>query len=103
MFWCNENFYTNEIIEHILVTTSNIYISANFEKTIKNTHLYNLIIEEILFIYNPNDGENIVFKGEDNIIYQIISLKNELELLKHRSNNIDNLSIIDFGKWEVKF
>ena len=66
-----------------------------------NTHLYNLIIENILSQYSPNKSKSMAFEGEENTIFQITSLKNELELLKNRSNNIDELSIIDLGQCET--
>ena len=66
-----------------------------------NTHLYNLIIENILSQYSPNEGKSMVFEGDENTTFQITSLKNELELLKNRSNNVEGLSIIDLGQCEA--
>ena len=66
-----------------------------------NTYLYNYIIENILPIYNSNKGENMVFKCENNIV-QITTQKNELDLIKNRSNNINNTAIVDLGQYEVE-
>ena len=66
-----------------------------------NTHLYNIIIDNILSQYSPNEGKSMVFEGEENTTFQITSLKNELELLKNRSNNVEGLSIIDLGQCEA--
>ena len=65
-----------------------------------NTQLYNYLIENVLSIYNSNEGENKIFKGEENSVFQITTQKNELDLIKNRSNNIDNISIIDFRECE---
>ena len=64
-----------------------------------NTDIHNLIIDNIISIYTPEIGTNIVVKGVDNNIFHITDTKNELELLKNMSNN-NNLSIIDLGECE---
>ena len=66
-----------------------------------NNEIYDLLINDILSSYSEND-KSIVIEGEDDIIYQVTSAKNEMELLK--SNNISddyNLSIIDFTECEA--
>ena len=69
-----------------------------------NRDIYNLIIENIenlLSTHLTGEGKDIVIKGADNVIFQITNPKNELELLKNSSNNINNLSIIDLGECET--
>ena len=90
-----DNIYTNYSEKpDIIINNSSIF---NFDN---NTHLYNLIIKNILSTYNSNEDENKIFKGEENTIFQITTLKNELDLLKNSSNNINNISIIDLGQCE---
>ena len=65
-----------------------------------NTNISNLIFDNILSNYQAGEGKDIVIKGTENNVYQVTSQKNELELLKNRSNNIHNLSIVDLGECE---
>ena len=51
--------------------------------------------------YEPEKENSQVIKS-DEIVYHISNSKNELELLKNRSNNINNISIIDLGECEVR-
>ena len=66
-----------------------------------NTDVHQLIFENAFSDYKANEGKNIVFKGAENIVYQITNPKNELDLLKNRNNNIHNLSIVDLGECET--
>ena len=43
---------------------------------------------------------NQIIEGKDSIIYQISSSKNQLEMLKNKTINNYNLSIIDLGECE---
>jgi hypothetical protein len=68
-----------------------IYNSTDFDNTL------NIIFNK----YKPEKNNNLVIKRADNITYHISDSKNELELLKNKSNNINNISIIDLGKCET--
>ena len=52
--------------------------------------------------YSPENGNSITIQRDDDIIFQITDSKKELELLKNKSNNINNISIIDLGDCEIK-
>ena len=46
------------------------------------------VIENILSLYEPENKNNLVIKRTDGKIYHFTNSKNELELLKNKSNNI---------------
>ena len=77
---------------------------CNFDEIFNNTDIYNFIINQFLHEYSVDNKETQIFEGENNIIYQITTSKNEIELLKNNSsiNNNYNLSIIDLGECESK-
>ena len=52
--------------------------------------------------YSPETENNLVIKRPDEDVYHISNSKNELELLKNKSNNINNISIIDLGQCETR-
>ena len=73
-------------------------ISSNNEKLDK-LFLYNNIINNIIPIYQSENGETIVIEDEDNYIYQLTTGKNEINSLNN--NNLNNtLSIIDISDCE---
>ena len=53
-------------------------------------------------LYEPDNENNLVIESDDETVYHISNSKNELDLLKNKSNNINNLSIINLGKCEEK-
>ena len=77
---------------------NNIYIDnySNFNNILDN------IIDNILDSYSPETENNLVIKRPDEVVYHISNSKNELELLKNKSNNINNISIIDLGQCETR-
>ena len=74
----------------------------NFLMEKNNTEILNLIQDNIRLIYNPEEGKSQIFKGGDNIVFQITNAKNELDLLKGGSLDNQSLSIIDLGQCEDK-
>ena len=69
---------------------------------IKNlTNLNDLLYNKILNAYPPEIGKKLVIQSPDKTIYEITNSINELELLKDKSNNIYNISIIDLGLCET--
>ena len=70
--------------------------------TYNNSEIYTIIIEKILNEYTSENGKDIIIKGAEDTIFQITNRINELELIKNKSNNIHNLSIIDLGECENK-
>ena len=69
----------------------NILIKQN------NINVSNLVNNIILSTYWPEEGNDVVMQRSDNFIYHITNTKTELELLKNKSNFINNISIIDLG------
>ena len=59
-----------------------------------NTEIYNKIIKEVMDDY-PQNGESVVIPLENNYVYEITTMDNELDSLNNSSNKNNNLSIID--------
>ena len=94
-------------INHNCIECKNNY---NYEINIngyKNCYIYNnstnlsKVLNKFLMSYEPEKENSQVIKS-DEIVYHISNSKYELELLKNRSNNINNISIIDLGECEVR-
>ena len=68
--------------------------------TNNNTEFYDLVKNQMLFTYSHQNEKSQVVEGED-IIYQITTDKNELELMKSEDllNNY-SFSLIDLGECE---
>ena len=73
----------------------------NLQNDDDNSEFNDLLSNALLSSYIPEDGESIMIERPDNTVYQITTSKNELELLKNKSNNINNISIIDLGECET--
>jgi hypothetical protein len=58
----------------------------------------NDILEEV---YSADQDSSITIHRDDDTIFQITNSKTQLELLKNKSNNIQNISIIDLGNCET--
>ena len=63
---------------------------------------FNNIMDNFLELFIPENGNGngLIIKRPDNIVHHITDSKNELELLKNMSNNINNISIIDLYQCE---
>ena len=72
---------------------SNIYINNNED-------FDNQLNDILTKAYSPETG-SITIHRDDDIVYQITNSKTELELLKNKSNNIQNMSILDLSKCEA--
>ena len=72
----------------------NIFINngSNFSNILNNV---------ILSAYESKEGNSLLIKRNDNIVYHVTNSKNELDLLNNKSNNIQNISIIDLGECET--
>ena len=90
---CYNNF-PNDLPES-LGENNNIYINNNENFTDQ----LNDILEQT---YSPEQGNSITIERDDDTVFQITNSKTELELLKNKSNNIQNISIIDLGECETK-
>ena len=108
---CPEKTSYSEINETCIDDMSNIYKCSNNNdslvslcnmKDIKNnTEIYNIIRDFILQEYSSDSEKSQVIEGQDDIIYQITTGKNELELLNGNISEDYNLSIIDLGECET--
>ena len=69
-------------------------------ETINNEFIYHQILENILNKCDISKGEDMVYAGLNNFLFHITSSENELDILEGKSNNTNNLSIIDLRKCE---
>ena len=74
--------------------------NCNFVNIKNNTEIFDIIKNNLLAIYNPENNKSQIIKGEENVIFQITNTKNELELLKGDFLNNQNISILDLGQCE---
>jgi hypothetical protein len=74
--------------------TTYFIISGNNEK------IYQEIINNVLLNYDINKEKEIIIKGEDNFLFHITNMKNDLELLKEKNNRTNQFSVIDLGQCE---
>ena len=50
--------------------------------------------------YDINKEKEIIIKGEDNFLFHITNMKNDLEHLKEKNNRTNQFSVIDLGQCE---
>ena len=74
-----------------------IKISDNLKN---NKEIYDFIVKNILETYPSKNGADQLVKGKDNIVFQITTTENQINLLKSLSFNKMNISIIDLGHCE---
>ena len=76
---------------------------CSIKNTDNNTEIYDIITNQILEDYSPDDEKSQIIEGADGTIFQITTGKNELDLLMNGDSS-DNysLSIIDLGECESK-
>ena len=110
--YIQKEYKENNITRKILSISSNAKVvyecksddnsnsNCNFQNIENNTEILNIIKENIVALYSPDDGKSQVIKGENNTIFQITSGKNELELLEGGFLNNQNISILDLGECE---
>ena len=103
---CLDNCYDDQIDFDGMCYDDFPYDNSDFfndgDIFIKNlTNLNDLLYNKILNAYPPEIGKKLVIQSPDKTIYEITNSINELELLKDKSNNIYNISIIDLGLCET--
>ena len=101
---CLELCKPNQIeLNNICYNNFSNYIYQVFQKGyifIDNLTTFDKLLNDIK---NLSEGKNsLVIQRSDDIIYHITNSKNELELLQNKSNNKQNISIIDLGECETK-
>jgi surface protein len=80
--------------------STSIIQSINIENLNDNEEIYNLIIDNILQMFSRENSLNRIIPGKDFIFFELTDSKNQLNLLKNKSYNNNNLSIIDLGQCE---
>ena len=78
----------------------NTCILPNMENINNNEEIHDIIVDNLLRSYSGIGGLNQIIEGKEKIIYQLTNSENELNLLKNKSLNNNNLSIIDLGECE---
>jgi len=78
----------------------NTCILPNIENINNNKEIHDIIVDNLLQSYSGIDELNQIIEGKENIIYQLTNSENQLNLLKNKSLNNNNLSIIDLGECE---
>ena len=67
-----------------------------------NTQIYNIIKNDVIFTYPSINGENLIIKGKENYIFQLITAKNEIDTINGYYKNEYNLSVIILNECETK-
>ena len=105
----------NDSISQILISTSSnskviyeckredsLINNCNFKNINNNTEIFDIIKNNIQYLYNSDNGKGQIIHGTNGQLFQITNGKNELELLKGEFLNNQNLSILDLGSCEIK-
>ena len=103
-------FYSSDV-NSVVIDDSDIYsdLKENLLKfyssdensvVINNSDIYRDLKENLLKSYS-SDENSVVIKGEDNIVFQLTTTENELNILNGNYENEYNLSIIDLGDCET--
>ena len=88
----------NRIInsENINIYKKDKYINiASLYNTNNNTLIYNIIKENLLPSYDPENDFQIISETVEDVLFQITTSKNQLKALYNNSLNNYNLSILD--------
>ena len=103
---CKKCDKSGDNINHNCIQCKDNYIYEINLNSYKNCYLYNEngnnifinnctnfdnTLDVIFSNYKPEQNNNLVIKRADGIVYHISDSKNELELLKNKSNNINTI------------
>ena len=61
-----------------------------------NTQIYNSITYYMLHDFSKNENHQIYIKGDNDFIFEITTIENEIDILDKKNHNTPNTSIIDF-------
>ena len=101
--YISENYKNDEISDFKNIGIDNKFNISDLKDIYNNTEIYEIIKEKILIGYSPYSTEAKIIEGTNNIIFQITSEKNELELLnKYNSSKYYDYSILDLGDCKTK-
>ena len=92
---------TKKIYNSLQTDNDNDNENDNLKEIYSDTKIYNIVREKFLLDYSSENSESKIIEG-NNVIFQITTGKNELELLNNcnYSNNY-SLSILDLGDCET--
>ena len=79
-----------------IINENNYIIDINI--TGNNEEIHQILIDNILHNFDVSKEKEMVIKGQDNFIFHLTNMENELELLKGNNNNSNKFSIIDLGQ-----
>ena len=97
-----DNTYNTYIIDNFDNTENNKYnITDNIDE-VNNIITYEKIINDLIPNYDPETTFEIISEGDENVVFQITTSKNQLQALYNNSLNNNNLSIIDISQCENK-
>ena len=89
-------------VENIKVHNKDNYINIpSLFNTTNNTVIYDIILENLLPSFEPDNDIEIVGEAADDVIFQITTSKNQLKALTNSSMNNYNLSILDISNCEA--
>ena len=86
--------YTIQSISNDICSYEKLLDNNCIFETNNNSNLYDQIANNFIQSY-PDNGESVVVKADDNHIFQITTLENELSSLN--GNGTSNISVIDLG------
>ena len=73
---------------------------CNFVDASNITEILDIIRNNLLSLYEPENKKSQIIKGDENIIFQLTNSKNELDLLQGNFLDNQNVSILDLGQCE---
>ena len=89
-------------VENIKVHNKDNYINIpSLFNTTNNTVIYDIILENLLPSFEPDNDIEIVSEAADDVIFQITTSKNQLKALTNSSMNNYILSILDISNCEA--
>ena len=88
---------TNEILNNYSFSTN---FFKNFENIQDNDEIYDIILEYILPNFSPENKMYQIIEGKNSLIYQLSNYRIQLELIKNKSIDNNNLSHIDLDLCE---
>ena len=83
-------------------TNNECLIKLDKKNIADNNGAYYLIQNSIIQLFSTEKGSDQFIEGFENIIYQITTTENQLDLIKNKSLNKNKVSIIDLSDCEDK-
>ena len=94
--------YITKNTENIKINLKDNYINiVSLYNTTNNSMIYNIIKENLLPSFDPENDFEIISEAVDDVVFQITTAKNQLKALNNISLNNYNLSILDISNCET--